>query len=110
MQEALPRLEPENVTITYTSTNLGFIGKPDGPVPEVTAEVSDVPFDFFGLDIFSPIYGGTWTVPTLRTTLTAEDLSNNTCAEQGLTEQTVNGRLVCQPGGGGGGGDTPICF
>lgn len=110
MQGALPRLEPENVTLTYRSSKLGFIGKPDGPVPEVTAEVGDVPFDFLGLDVFSPIYGGTWNVPTLSTTLTAEDMSNNTCADQGLSEQTVDGRLVCQPGGGGGGDDTPICF
>jgi TadE-like protein len=111
MQGALPGLEPENVTLTYRSSKLGFIGKPDGPVPEVTAEVSGVPFDFLGLDIFSPVYGGTWTVPKLSTTLTAEDMSNNTCADQGLTEQTVDGRLVCQPGGGGGGGGaTPICF
>ena len=115
MQGALPRLEPENVTITYKSSELGFLGKPDGPVAEVTVAVDNVPFDFFGLDIFSPIYGGTWTVPTLSTTLTAEDLNNNTCEEQGLVEGTVDGRLVCQSGGGGGGGGgggngNPVCF
>ena len=127
MRVALPGLEPENVTLTYRSSKLGFIGKPDGPVPEVTAEVSGVPFDFLGLDIDLPglkrfgslksVYGGSWTVPTLSTTFTAEDLNNNTCAEQGLVEDTSQGRLICQTGGGGGGGGggdgggtTPICF
>ena len=112
MQRALPGLEPKNVTLTYKSTRLGFIGKPNGPVPEVTAAVSGVPFDFFGLDLFGSlksVYGGNWTVPTLSTTLTAEDLNSNTCAEQGLAQTTVQGRLVCS-GNGGGNASNPICF
>jgi hypothetical protein len=114
MQGALPRLQPANVTLTYKSSTLGFIGKPDGPVPEVTAQVNGLPFDLLGLDIFAgliPIFGGNWTVPTLSVTLTGEDISDNTCAEQGLAETTVNGRLVCQGNGNGGGnGNNPVCF
>jgi Flp pilus assembly pilin Flp len=114
MRRSLPGLEPENVTLTYRSSKLGFIGKPNGPVPEVTAEVSGVPFDFLGLDLFGslrPVYGGNWSAPTLSTTLTAEDLNNNTCAEQGLVEDTSQGRLICQTGGGGNGNaSNPICF
>ncbi len=124
MQAALPRLQPENVTLTYRSSQLGFIGKPDGPVPEVTAQVSGVPFDLFGLDrdvyqgpqglVPAPaIFKADWTVPTLSVTLTGEDISDNTCAEQGLAETTVDGRLVCQGNGNGGGngnGNNPVCF
>jgi len=124
MQAALPRLLPENVTLTYKPSELGFIGKPDGPVPEVKAEVGGVPFDLYGLDIdlyqsqqgglaaAPAIFGVDWTVPTLSVTLTGEDISDNSCADQGLNETTVDGRLVCQGGGGGGGGggSGPVCF
>jgi len=115
MQTVLPRLQPENVTFTYKASTLGFIGKPDGPVPEVTAKATGVPFDLYGLDldiyqgVIPSIFTADWTVPTLSVTLTGEDINNNTCAEQGLAETTVDGRLVCQ-GGGGGGGSAPVCF
>jgi len=112
MQSALPGLTTQNVTLTYKSSKLGFIGKPNGPVAEVTAAVSGVPFDFLGLDLLgslSSVYGGNWTVPTLSTTLTSEDLNNNTCAEQGLAETTINGWLVCS-GNGGGNASNPVCF
>jgi hypothetical protein len=113
MHGALPRLQPENVTIRYTPTALGFIGKPKGPIPEVTAQVSNVPFNFSLLEVFGNFTGVTLTVPTLSVTLTGEDLSNNSCAEQGMVEGNVGGELVCQPGGGGGGGGgggSPLCF
>lgn len=115
MQGALPRLQPANVTLTYKSSTLGFIGKPDGPVPEVTAQVSGLPFDLLGLDIFAglvPVFGSNWRVPTLSVTLTGEDISDNTCAEQGLGETTVNGQLVCQGNGSGNGNGNngPVCF
>jgi len=113
MQGALPRLTRQNVTLTYKSSRLGFIGKPDGPIAEVTAAVSGVPFDFLGLDLFvylRSIYGGNRTIPTLSTTLTAEDLDSNTCAEQGLAETTnPQGQLVCS-GNAGANAATPICF
>jgi len=113
MQGALPRLQPDNVTLTYKPSELGFIGKPDGPVTELTAAVNGVPFDFLGLSLFvMPIYDNPWTVPTLSVTLTGEDTSNNTCAEQNLSETTVNGRLVCQGNGNGNGNgnNNPVCF
>ena len=93
MQGAFPRLEPEQVTIGYRATNLGFVGKPDGPVPEVTVTLSGVPFDFFGMEPLRTVgdWGGLpveFTMPDVSASMTAEDLSDNTCAEQGLISGT----------------------
>ncbi len=109
MRSAMPRLTPENVTLIYKPSKLGFIGKPDGPVPEVTARVTGMPFDFWGLALFNAAFDDTWNIPTLSTTLTGEDISNNSCAEQGLTEQTTaTGQLVCEPGGNA--SSTSVCW
>jgi Flp pilus assembly protein TadG len=109
MQTALPRLKPANVSITYRPTTLGFVGKPNGPIPEVTVQVSNVPFYFRMLYLLWPNFN--LTIPTQSVSFTGEDLSDNTCAEQGLVDGTdPNGNLVCQKGGGGGGGGTPVCF
>lgn len=115
MRGAFPRLEAENVTIIYRSTSLGFVGMPR-PVAEVTVAVEDVTFEFMGLAPFASFAGQTLDVPVQRVTLTAEDLSDNSCEEQGLAAVEEDGQLVCQSGGGGGGGngngnnDDPICF
>ncbi len=87
MQGAFPRVEPEQVTIGYRATNLGFVGKPDGPVAEVTVTLSDVPFDFIGLTPFRNL-GISVTMPVMSASMTAEDLSDNTCEEQGLDTGT----------------------
>jgi len=66
-------LTTSNVTITYEQTGLGFAGKPGGPTPTVTVEVTGLTFNFVflnGLLGFAPI-----NMPTMRTTITGEDLS-----------------------------------
>jgi TadE-like protein len=72
------RIRPENVKITYTSTGMGFPGRPGGVVPTITVELQGLQFEYFflgGLLSFANI-----SIPPVTTTITGEDLcSLNTC-------------------------------
>ena len=73
MCDVYPGLTGNNVTITYEQTGLGFAGKPGGPSPTITVEITGLTFDFVflnGLLGLAPI-----NMPTMRTTITGEDLS-----------------------------------
>jgi Flp pilus assembly protein TadG len=73
MCDVYPGLTTSNVTITYEQTGLGFAGKPGGPTPTVTVEVTGLTFDFVflnGLLGITPM-----NMPTMRSTITGEDLS-----------------------------------
>lgn len=84
MLYAYPWLEEDDeISITYTATKLGFIGKPGGPVVTVAAEISGDTFEFFGL---VPLGFTTMDMQAFRTTLTSEDLSDNSLIEQGLVK------------------------
>jgi Flp pilus assembly pilin Flp len=66
------RVQPANVIVTYEQTGLGFAGRPGGPVPTITVELTNLTFDFAflnGLLGFAPI-----TIPAMKTTATGEDL------------------------------------
>jgi hypothetical protein len=93
MRRAFPALAPDHVRITYDATNLGFVGKPGGPVTEVSAEVSGLVFEFIAL---SPFGFGTVPMPEFRATLTSEDLSDNRLSEQGVAidEDAAGGGVV----------------
>jgi hypothetical protein len=70
-----PRIQPENVIITYQNTGLGFAGRPGGPVPTITIELTGLTFNFAflnGLMGFGPI-----TMPPMKTTATGEDMSTD---------------------------------
>ena len=91
MLYAYPWLEDDEVSITYTPTELGFVGKPGGPIVEVMAEISGDTFFFFGLMTWGFT---TMDVQEFRTTFTSEDLSDNSLIEQGLVKnETVE--TVC---------------
>ncbi len=73
MCDIFNRITPENVKVTYTQTGLGFAGRPGGPVPTITLELTGLTFNFVVLNSllgFAPI-----TIPAMRTTVTGEDLS-----------------------------------
>jgi hypothetical protein len=88
MLRAYPFLEDAFVTITYTPTTLGFIGKPGGPIVEVTAEISGVTFEFSAM---LPLqwFPTSMAMQTFRTTLTSEDLSDNSLIEQGIDKGDI---------------------
>ncbi len=89
---AYPYLENDEVSITYTPTELGFVGKPGGPIVEVAAEISGDSFQFFGL---MPMGFLTMDMQVFRTTLTSEDLSDNSQLDQGLVKNPPPVVPVC---------------
>jgi len=73
MCDRFARIAPENVIVTYSHTGLGFAGRPGGPVPTVTVQLTDLQFEFLALgDLLGlqPI-----TMPPFTVTMTGEDLS-----------------------------------
>jgi Flp pilus assembly pilin Flp len=89
MRRAYPALDPDHVTVTYTATNLGFVGKPGGLVAEVGAEVGGLVFEFSAL---SPLSLAGLPMPVVRATLISEDLSDNSAVEQGVANTGGGGR------------------
>lgn len=67
------QLEPENVTISYNWTGLGFAGGPT--VPLVTVTVSDVPFRTGVVGLLLTNAGVLATLPTHTVSMTGEDLN-----------------------------------
>jgi hypothetical protein len=65
------RIRPQHVVVTYRQTGLGFAGRPGGPVPTITVELTGLTFNlpFLG-SLLGPI-----TMPPMRTTATGEDMS-----------------------------------
>jgi TadE-like protein len=75
MCDVFKRVRPNNVIITYQQTGLGFAGRPGGPVPTITVELTGLTFNFVflnGLLGFAPI-----PLPPMKTTATGEDMSTN---------------------------------
>ena len=73
MCDMFSRIQPQHVTVTYKHTGLGFAGRPGGPVPTITVQLSNLTFNFILLRIlpgFTSI-----AIPSMRTTITGEDLS-----------------------------------
>jgi hypothetical protein len=76
MQNFLPELTAANVAVEYSTSGLGFAGNPNGPdlVPLVTVKIGSpaTPVRFNPITSFLL---ATMDMPTVTTTLTAEDLS-----------------------------------
>ena len=73
MCDRFDRIAPENVIVTYSHTGLGFAGRPGGPVPTVTLQLTNLQFEFLALgDLLGlqPI-----AMPPFTVTMTGEDLS-----------------------------------
>jgi hypothetical protein len=68
-------LDSGHVRIVYEQTGLGYLGRPDGPVPTITVSLQDLPFEFFflgGLMGFADIPN-----ISVSATITGEDLSSS---------------------------------
>jgi Flp pilus assembly pilin Flp len=76
MCDIFGRIQPQNVIITYRHTGLGFAGRPGGPVPTITVELTGLTYNYAflsGLLGFGPV-----TLPPMRTTAVGEDLATAT--------------------------------
>ncbi len=73
MCDIFSRVQRQNVTITYKQTGLGFAGRPGGPVPTITVELTGLTYNFIFLRMIPGITS--ITMPSMRTTITGEDLS-----------------------------------
>lgn len=67
-----PRIQPQNIVITYEQTGMGFAGRPGGPVPSITVRVQNLQFSTPVLGIFSGLVN--LTMPPFQTTVSGEDL------------------------------------
>jgi hypothetical protein len=73
MCDRFARIAPENVIVTYSHTGLGFAGRPGGPVPTVTVQLTDLTFEFLALGDLLGLQD--ITMPPFTVTMTGEDLS-----------------------------------
>jgi Flp pilus assembly protein TadG len=83
MQNIFPRLQPQNVTISYQrNNNLGFSGRPGGLPMEVTVSITGMTHQFFFVGPLVSFLGGFITstpgIPPFATTLTSEDMCSDT--------------------------------
>jgi hypothetical protein len=80
MSNIYPRVQAKDISISYRPTNLGFVGMPTSAVAEVTVAIDPLPAPGV-LSAFDV------TLPQYRATITAEDLNDNSCADQQLKLQ-----------------------
>ena len=73
MCDRFARIAPENVIVTYSHTGLGFAGRPGGPVPTVTVQLTNLTFEFLALGDLLGLQDVT--MPPFTVTMTGEDLS-----------------------------------
>jgi hypothetical protein len=64
-------ITPDKVVIVYKQTGLGYAGRPGGPLPTIQVSLEDMEFRFFFLN---SILGVHIAMPTITTSITAEDL------------------------------------
>jgi Flp pilus assembly protein TadG len=85
MRDIFPRLQRQNVQISYQTTGLGFVGRPNGLPMSVTVSIRCMTHEFYFLGglmnwAFAVPAGcpaGTpagWSIPTFATTLPSEDM------------------------------------
>ena len=66
-------IQPENVVITYEQTGLGFAGRPGGPVPTITIELTGLTYNYIFLGGF--LNKTSLGLPPMKSTITGEDLA-----------------------------------
>ncbi|QGY00207.1 pilus assembly protein [Roseovarius faecimaris] len=80
MCDVAPFIGLNNVQVTYYRSGLGYIGRPGGPVTNITVELRNLTFDFLLLDDLIPAFG-TLTMPAQPVSITSEDVNDckDTC-------------------------------
>jgi hypothetical protein len=81
MKVIFPRLQPDNVTISYQLNGSGYVGRPGGLPMNVTVRVQNVTHQFYFVAGIMGLFGGrfasTPAIPAFATTLTSEDMVTN---------------------------------
>jgi hypothetical protein len=108
MRASMPTLQASNVEIIYKPSDIGFVGRPV-PIAEVTVSVKNMPFSFIALPGAALSNTEDFIMPEQRATLTSEDLSDNSCAEQGFKDGTGGAAGTCLKNGSESPPD-PVCF
>jgi hypothetical protein len=65
-------IQPTNVIVTYTQSGLGFAGRPGGPVPTITVQLTGLSYNLIFLGTL--LGGAQISMPALSATVTGEDL------------------------------------
>jgi len=96
MQKIFPRLQRQNVTISYKTTNLGFVGRPDGLPMNVTVSITGMTHQFYFLGPIMRFFGGDFAanlpIPTFATTLTSEAMVSNGSPSAGCPQNRAHAR------------------
>jgi hypothetical protein len=81
MQAIFPRLQRQNVQISYTTNGLGFVLQPGGLPMNVTVSITGMTHQFFFVPGLLGIFGGrisaTPAIPAFSTTMQSEDMVTN---------------------------------
>ena len=70
------RITPQNVSITYSHTGLGFSGRPGGPVQTITLRLTGLTFNFVAVGTLAK-FAQLKTMPDFKVTMTGEDLNRD---------------------------------
>lgn len=74
MCDRYARIEDEgDVIITYSHTGMGFAGRPGGPVPTITLQLTGLTFEFVAIGALAGL--GSVSMPDFKVTMTGEDLN-----------------------------------
>ena len=77
MCDIFPRIRPENVSVEYKYSGLGYAFRPGGPVPTIVVRLQNLNFEFFFL---GDLLGfGQLQIPAMTGTITGEDLCHTAC-------------------------------
>ena len=73
MQSVYPQLRRQNVLISYQTTGLGFVGRPNGLPMYVTVSIQGMTHRFYFIGPLANVLS-TRSIPTFATTLISEDM------------------------------------
>jgi hypothetical protein len=68
------RIRPANVIIEYRYSGLGYVGRPQGPVPTIVLKLTGLTFQFYALNGLLGLPA--MTMPDFKVTITGEDLNS----------------------------------
>ena len=72
MCDVYGKILPANVIVTYRQSGLGFAGRPGGPVPTITVQLTGLTYN---LAFLGTLLGGAQiSMPALSATVTGEDM------------------------------------